>query len=216
MWNRRTVAVVPLLAGVGLFMLAAGTRAAAAVAAGGTNKPAEVRVPLTFAGGHDTDPRDGGRPVVLIAAGLGVKPTVFREAFAGVTPARDGKPTPAQAQANKAALLKALRPHGVTNERLDAVSDYYRYRPEKGELWRATPAKGYAIVEAGKVRKVVVTEPGSGYSSPPTVTAEGLEGVVLTPALRFDADLKRNGSVAGVEVAAPASQERKPAATRRS
>ena len=48
----------------------------------------EMKVPLTFSGGLDTDPQDHGRPVVLVAAGLGVKPEVFREAFRGVTPAR--------------------------------------------------------------------------------------------------------------------------------
>src|SRR5438045_1713230 len=69
---------------------------------------AEKTVPVTFSGGHETDPKDGGRPVVLVAAGLGVKPEVFREAFRGVTPARDGRPTPEQARKNKEALLKVL------------------------------------------------------------------------------------------------------------
>src|SRR5436190_8396245 len=90
-----------------------------------------IKVPVTFSGGHDTDPQDRGRPVVLVAAALGVKPEVFREAFRGVTPARGGKPTPEQARSNKEALLKVLKPYGITNERLDEVSDYYRYRPER-------------------------------------------------------------------------------------
>ncbi len=49
---------------------------------------AERKVPVTFSGGHGTDPRDYGRPVVLIAAALKVKPEVFRKAFSGVRPAR--------------------------------------------------------------------------------------------------------------------------------
>src|SRR5262245_38839813 len=92
----------------------------------------DMKVPVTFSGGHDTDKRDGGRPVVLVAAGLGVSPDVFRKAFRGVTPAKGGPPTGEQARRNKQALLKVLGPLGVTNDRLDEVSDYYRYRPEKG------------------------------------------------------------------------------------
>jgi hypothetical protein len=61
----------------------------------------------------------------LIAAGLSVRPEVFREAFSGVTPARGRGPTREEARKNKAALLKVLAPQGVTNERLDEVSDYY-------------------------------------------------------------------------------------------
>jgi hypothetical protein len=59
---------------------------------------------ITFSGGHDTDPRDKGRPAVLIAAALGVEPAVFREAFSGVTPAKDRPPTKEEAQRNKEAL----------------------------------------------------------------------------------------------------------------
>lgn len=57
-----------------------------------------MNVPVTFTGGHETDPKDRGRPVVLVAAGLGVKPEVFREAFSGVTPSRGGPPSPALAR----------------------------------------------------------------------------------------------------------------------
>ena len=62
----------------GLSLAAAAVRVA--------NGADEMKIPLTFSGGHDTDPQDHGRPVVLVAAGLGVKPEVFREAFRGVTP----------------------------------------------------------------------------------------------------------------------------------
>src|SRR4051812_3136176 len=81
----------------------------------GAARAAETQVPVTFSGGHDTDPKDGGRPAVLIAAALGVKPDVFREAFRGVTPARDGRPTGEDTRRNKEALLKVLGPLGVTN-----------------------------------------------------------------------------------------------------
>ena len=79
------------------------------------------RVPVEFSGGHETDPRDGGRPVVLIAAALGVAPEVFRDAFSQVRPARGGRePEPAQVRQNKSVLMKALGKHGITNEKLDA------------------------------------------------------------------------------------------------
>src|ERR1700733_12914387 len=94
------------------------------------------KIPVVVSGGHDTDPRDRGRPVVLIAGALKIAPELFRDAFNGVHPAqRDGGPTPGEARANKKVLMAALSPYGVTNERLDQVSNYYRYRRDKGELW---------------------------------------------------------------------------------
>lgn len=174
--------------------------AAALGAANGTARADDMKLPLTFSGGHDIGKKDFGRPVVLIAAALGVKPDEFREAFSRVTPARGGPPTGEEARRNKAALLKVLGPLGVTNERLDEVSNYYRYQPQKGELWKTTLAKGYAGVEGGKVKKLVVTEPGSGYSSPPKVTIEGMEKVELKATLVLDKDLKKNGAIGTVEV----------------
>src|SRR5688500_17958881 len=48
-------------------------------------------VTVTISGGHQTDARDNGRPVVLIAAALGVPTEVFRTALSGVTPAENGQ-----------------------------------------------------------------------------------------------------------------------------
>src|SRR5579862_3361570 len=63
---------------------------------------------VTLSGGHETELRDHGRPVVLIAAALGVPPETFREAFSHVMPARAGEePDPDQVQRNKRALLSA-------------------------------------------------------------------------------------------------------------
>lgn len=160
----------------------------------------ETKVAVTFSDGHETDRRDGGRPVVLIAAALGVKTEVFREAFSGVTPARNGRPTGEQARANKQALMKVLKPHGITNDRLDEVSDYYRYRPQNGELWKHTSAKAHAIVENGQVKKIVVTEPGSGYSSEPHVVIDGMTELKLKASIKFDTDLKKNGSIRSIEI----------------
>ncbi len=96
---------------------------------------------------------------------------------------------------------------GVTNDRLDEVSDHYRFRPLKGEVWKSTPAEGYAVVEDGKVKKVVVAEAGSGYSSPPKVTVKGM-GVTLKATLHFDKEFKKSGSVESVEVVEPPKAKR--------
>lgn len=159
----------------------------------------ETQVPVTFAGGHDIGRGDFGRPVNLIAAALGVKPDVFREAFSGVTPAKGRGPSGEDARRNKEALMKVLKPHGITNDRLDEVSDYYRFRPQNGELWPTTAAKAYAVVEGGKVKKIVVTEPGSGYCSTPMATVPGMN-TTLKVTLKYSTDLKKNGGIDAVKV----------------
>ncbi|HEY1786196.1 MAG TPA: hypothetical protein VGG30_11625 [Pirellulales bacterium] len=166
----------------------------------------EKKVAVKFSGGHEIGKEDFGRPIVLMAAGLGVKPEVFREAFSGVTPARGRGPTGEEPRRNKQALMKVLAPHGVTNERMDEVANYYRFRPQNDELWPTTPAKAHAIVENGKLKKIVVTEPGSGYCSPPEVTVEGFSGndLTLKAKLGLSKDLKKNGSIAAVEIVPPA------------
>lgn len=159
----------------------------------------DTKATVTFTGGHETDPQDRGRPVVLIAAALGVKPEVFREAFRGVKPAKDGKPSKEEAERNKDALMKVLKPHGVTNERLDEVSDYYRYKPGKG-LWKTMPAKAYAVLEDGKVKRIVVTDPGSGYSTAPKAIVQGMEKLGLRVTIQFNKDFKKNGAISSIEV----------------
>ena len=170
----------------------------------------ETKIPVTFSGGHETDPRDHGRPVVLVAAALNVKPEVFRKAFSGVTPARGRGPTGEEARRNKEALMKVLGPYKVTNERLDEVSNYYRYRPQNGELWTNKPAKAHAVVEEGKIKKIVVTEPGAGYSSPPKVSVKGFEKDPLEAKVKFETDLKKNGGIESIEVAHEKSTAKRP------
>src|SRR5882757_5216491 len=125
---------------------------AASLVVGGFSMPRslqaeEKKAEVVFSGGHETDSRDHGRPVNLVAGALEVKPEVFREAFSGVTPAKNGKPSGEEARRNKTALMKVLQPYGVTNDRLDEVSNYYRYRPQAGEMWPVKEAKAVAIVE---------------------------------------------------------------------
>lgn len=160
-----------------------------------------LRVPVDFSGGYDTDPADGGRPVALIAAALGVEPEVFRQAFSGVEPARGGAPSEAQVQANKAALLAVLGPLGITNERLDEVSDYYRYRPGDGRLWEHRPAKAFALVKEGQVHGFDIVDRGAGYTTPPLIAVASLPNLRAAAQLYFSTDLKTNGSLKGMIVA---------------
>lgn len=183
MWNAQKIALLVVLAVVCISLAAA-----------------ETAAPVTFTGGHETDPRDGGRPVVLIAAALEVKPEVFREAFSGVTPARDHKPSGEEARRNKAALMKVLQPLGVTNDRLDEVSNYYRYQLQRGELWKNKPAKAHAVLEGGRIAKIVIDEPGSGYSTAPQAVVQGMEKTRIKISIEFGKEFEKNGTVAKVEV----------------
>ena len=155
-----------------------------------------TKVPVTFTGGHDTDPRDRGRPVILIASALKVSPDVFRAAFSHVKPAPAGQqPEPDQVRKNKAALMAALGPLGVTDERLNEVSNHYRYQRSRGEMWPIAEATGYATVSNGVVTGFTITSPGSGYSSPPTVSLQGMPDAHATATLAFDTDFDKNGAI---------------------
>jgi hypothetical protein len=165
-----------------------------------TDKTSESKIPVTISGGHQIGKDDFGRPVVLIAAALDVKPEVFRKAFSGVTPAHGRGPTGDEARKNKDALMKILAPHKVTNDRLDEVSNYYRFRPQNKELWPVKPAEAHAIVENGKIKKIVVTEPGAGYSSEPEIKIKGFDDAKFKVKLALSKDLKKNGGIAAIEV----------------
>jgi hypothetical protein len=158
------------------------------------------KVDLVFEGGHDTDPRDHGRPVVLIAAALGVPAPVFRDAFSHVHPARPGGPPQEdQVRQNKQALMERLSPYGVTDDRLNEVSNYYRYRSWAGELWRHVAAAAYALVKGDKIVDIVLTQRGAGYTTPPRVSVRGV-GLTVYPmaTLAYGKDLATNGSIKAV------------------
>jgi hypothetical protein len=164
-------------------------------------EPGVTRVPVVFSGGHDTAGVDRGRPVILIAAALGVPDEVFREAFSHVRPASGGRePEPQQVRANKSALMSALGKFGVTNERLDEVSNFYRYPPGRGGLWKVTPAVANALVKDGSVIGYEIVSGGAGYSSPPTVSVPDVKGAAPTVELGYGKDLATNGSVAKIEI----------------
>ena len=163
--------------------------------------PAGVtRLPVVFVGGHETDPVDHGRPVVLIAAALGVKTEVFREAFSHVHPAGPGSggPSETEARANKAALMNALGKFGIDNDRLDAVSNFYRYPPGSRNLWKNQPATASALVKEGSIIGYEITNGGYGYTTPPTVTVPGMTGATAKVEIAYGKDMEANGSVAAI------------------
>ena len=173
------------------------TGLALVVAAQGAPAASKRSTTARITGGHATDPRDGGRPVVLIAAALGVPTEVFRAAFSAVTPAGAGEePDPEQVRLNKEALLKVLAPYGVTNERLDEVSNYYRYNASAGEVWRQTTATARAVVRNGKVVSVRIVRAGAGYSSTPRVALVGYPKVKVRATVAYGTDLATNGRIA--------------------
>lgn len=169
--------------------------------ASGPSTAAE-EVPVTLTGGHDTDARDHGRPVVLVAAALGVPTEVFRTAFSGVTPAGAGQqPGAEQVGSNKAALLSVLAPYGVTNARLDEVSNHYRYNATAGELWPTRTATATATVVGGRVTAIRITDGGAGYSSAPSVTIPGVGGPAAVAHVSFGTEVASNGSIASISLA---------------
>ena len=163
--------------------------------------PDVTRVNVEFSGGYDTEGVDKGRPVVLIANALGVKPEVFREAFSHVHPAPAGtEPDPEQVRKNKTALMDALGKYGITNDQLDKVSNYYRYQRSKGEMWPTKPAVAYALVKDGKVIGYEVESGGAGYSSLPTINVPGSKDTKAKAELSFGKDLDHNGAVSSISI----------------
>lgn len=159
------------------------------------------RIAAVISGGHETDPRDHGRPVALVAGGLGVPPEVFRDAFGGVHPADPGTPPDKdRLHQNKAVLLAALGRYGVNNEMLDTVSDCYRYQPETGRLWPTKPASIIALVKNGEVISFEVTDGGSGYTSTPALSVPGAKCPPVIVSLLYGKDLRSNGSIGSVTI----------------
>lgn len=182
------------------------TRPPAEEAAAQSSKPLPAgvtRLPVVFSGGHETDPVDHGRPVVLVAAALGVKTEVFREAFSHVHPAGPGSggPTGEEARANKTALMNVLGKYGIENDRLDEVSGFYRYPPGSHSLWKNQAATASALVKDGAIIGYEITSGGYGYTTPPTVSVPGMAGAAAKVEIAYGKDMKSNGSVASITVA---------------
>ena len=165
--------------------------------------PAGVtRQPVVFSGGHETVPVDHGRPVALIAAALGVKDEVFREAFSHVRPAGPGRggPTEAEARTNKQALMSRLEQYGISNDRLNTVSNFYRYASWEGGIWKHQEAVANALVKEGGIVGFEITSGGYGYTTPPTASVPGLGQVNLQAKLSYGKDMETNGAVSKISV----------------
>lgn len=157
------------------------------------------KVPVVFEGGYETKPVDHGRPVILIASALGVEEQVFRDAFSNVNPAPGGTiPGQHRVMDNKKILMDALGPHGITNERLDSVSNYYRYSKGWGQMWKHRPAKAYAIVENGRVTDFEIVDGGAGYSSLPKISIKGVASMDSKIELSYGRDFESNGSIISI------------------
>jgi hypothetical protein len=89
--------------------------------------------------------------------------------------------------------MDALSKYGVTNERLDEVSNFYRYRRESGEVWRRTSATAVAIVEDGQVTGFRMINAGAGYTVAPTAHVEGFDDLNVKVTIEFSDDLDTNG-----------------------
>ena len=162
--------------------------------------PDVTRVPVVFSGGHETEGVDHGRPVILIAAALGVAPEVFRGAFSHVHPAGPGSggPTDAEARQNKAALMNVLGKYGVTDERLNEVSNYYRYPPGRGGLWKNKAVTANALVKDGAVIGYEIISGGSGYTSSPKASVPGVATADTLVEIALGTDLETNGCVRAI------------------
>ncbi|MDA7915973.1 hypothetical protein N9B94_01915 [Verrucomicrobia bacterium] len=157
---------------------------------------------VVLEGGHETNPVDRGRPVALIGPALGVTPEIFRKAFSSVTPARGGHPSQAEARANKQALMSVLAPHGINNDRLDEVSNFYRYQPQNGGLWPHSDASVTASIKGGNVTGFVITDAGYGYTVAPNVTVAGFPSLKVKATLEFSTEFKQNGRLSKIEIIA--------------
>lgn len=72
--------------------------------------------------------------------------------------------------------------------------------PATAVITTTTPG---GTTENGKIKKLLTTDPGSGYSSTPTATVAGFEKVEFRVSVHFDQDLKKNGSIDTLKVAKP-------------
>ena len=169
----------------------AGGRAVPTSATSTNEKAGSVDVVLT--GGFEVHDDDFGRPVPLYASMLGVQPAVFRQAFSGVHPDPGHAPSAAEQEQNKVALLSVLAPHGVTNEELDQVANYYRFDSTRGETWPHRPAAATAVVSNGRIVGFTITDPGYGYSYPPRVSVPGFSAVNAVADIAFTRDFATNG-----------------------
>jgi len=96
--------------------------------------------------------------------------------------------------------MDALGPYGITNERLDEVSNQYRYPPGPGYMWKHVPASATAIVKDGMITGFKIINAGSGYLTKPKVSVTGFEGVKVKALVRFTQEFTTNGSIESLTI----------------
>ncbi len=52
----------------------------------------------------------------------------------------------------------------------------------------------------GKIERIVITDPGSGYCSTPKIVVPGYEKEKLEAKLGFSKELKKNGHIAAIDL----------------
>jgi len=98
-------------------------------------------------------------------------------------------------------LVDALGKFGITNDRLDTVSNFYRYPPGRGNLWKTTPATANALVKNGALIGYEITGGGAGYTTPPSVSVPGIAVATAKVELAVGKDFESNGSVSTITAA---------------
>jgi len=162
------------------------------------------RVVVQFSGGHRTEAQDNGHPVALIAPALGVTPAVFREAFFQFEP--DAEESDAEAwKKHKSEMMSILGEHGVSDQQLDTVMNYYRGPRAQGGIWPTNVAVAWAIVDDGKITGFEIVNGGSGYTSSPTVAIAGFDSSSFEAVLSFGKQLDENGSISEIRTLGPDS-----------
>jgi hypothetical protein len=96
--------------------------------------------------------------------------------------------------------MNALGKYGITNERLNQVSNFYRYASWNGGIWKNTPATADALVKNGAVVGYEITNGGAGYTTPPTVSVPNVSGATPKVELSYGKDMERNGAVSAITV----------------
>ena len=94
--------------------------------------------------------------------------------------------------------MDALGRYGVNNDRLDAVSNFYRYPPGRGGMWKHKEATANALVKDGAVIGFEILDGGAGYTVPPAVSVSGMKDVNARAELSFGKNMESNGAVRAI------------------
>jgi hypothetical protein len=96
--------------------------------------------------------------------------------------------------------MDGLGKYGITNDRINTVSNFYRYAAWEGGIWRNKPAVANALVKDGAIIGYEITYGGYGYTTPPTVSVPGLDGTLAKVELSFGKEFETNGAVSAITI----------------